>query len=61
MARCRRNVDERKNMPQNRRGSIVHYGNMNRIQILLDAEVKRFPLYCPKCKVETVINIEACS
>lgn len=27
-----------------------------RLQIRTDTELKNFPLYCPKCKQETIIN-----
>ena len=27
-----------------------------RLQLREDAELKNFPLYCPKCKQETLIN-----
>ena len=28
-----------------------------RLQIREDTEMKNFPLYCPKCKRETIINV----
>ena len=31
-------------------------GNKTRLRIRSDTEVKNFPLYCPKCKRETLIN-----
>ena len=31
-------------------------GNKTRVQIWEDAELKNFPLYCPKCKQESLIN-----
>lgn len=30
--------------------------NKTRLQIREDTELKNFPLYCPKCKQETLIN-----
>jgi len=33
-------------------------GNKTRIQIMPDTVVKKLPLFCPKCKAETVINVE---
>jgi len=32
-------------------------GQKTRIKILKDTELKNFPLFCPKCKQETLINI----
>lgn len=31
-------------------------GNKTRNRIREDTELKNFPLYCPKCKQETLIN-----
>ena len=31
-------------------------GNKTRLKIRDDTELKNFPLYCPKCKQETLIN-----
>ena len=31
-------------------------GNKTRTRIRDDTELKNFPLYCPKCKYETLIN-----
>lgn len=31
-------------------------GNKTRLQIRKDTELKNFPLYCPKCKKETLIE-----
>lgn len=31
-------------------------GSKTRLQIRLDTELKNFPLYCPKCKQESLIN-----
>ncbi len=31
--------------------------NKTRIRIREDTELKNFPLYCPKCKQETIVNI----
>lgn len=33
-------------------------GNKTRIQVRKDTELKNFPLYCPKCRRETLINIK---
>ena len=33
-------------------------GSKTRLQIRLDTELKKFPLYCPKCKQETLINVK---
>ncbi|OUP45002.1 MULTISPECIES: cysteine-rich KTR domain-containing protein [Bacillota] len=33
-------------------------GNKTRIQICFDTILKNFPLYCPKCKQETLIDIQ---
>ena len=32
-------------------------GNKTRVKIRTDTELKNFPLFCPKCKHETLINI----
>ena len=32
-------------------------GNKTRVQIREDTELKNFPLFCPKCKQESVINV----
>jgi len=32
-------------------------GNKTRTKIREDTELKNFPLYCPKCKKETVISV----
>ena len=31
-------------------------GNKTRLRIWKDTELKNFPLYCPKCKQETLIE-----
>ncbi|MDE6603474.1 MAG: cysteine-rich KTR domain-containing protein [Lachnospiraceae bacterium] len=31
--------------------------NKTRIKIRLDTKIENFPLYCPKCKCETLISI----
>lgn len=31
-------------------------GNKTRLQIRTDTELKSFPLYCPKCKQESLID-----
>ena len=33
-------------------------GNKTRLKIRDDTELKNFPLYCPKCKQETLINVK---
>ena len=33
-------------------------GNKTRDRIREDTELKNFPLFCPKCKQETIINVE---
>ena len=33
-------------------------GNKTRLQIRLDTELKNFPLYCPKCKQENLIDVK---
>ena len=33
-------------------------GNKIRTMIREDTELKNFPLYCPKCKQETIINVQ---
>ena len=32
-------------------------GNKTRLQIRQDTELKNFPLFCPKCKQETLIDV----
>lgn len=32
--------------------------NKTRVKIREDTELKNFPLFCPKCKQETIINVE---
>ena len=32
--------------------------NKTRLRIRKDTELRNFPLYCPKCKQETLINIK---
>ena len=32
-------------------------GNKTRLKIRRDTELKNFPLFCPKCKQETLINV----
>ncbi len=34
-------------------------GNKTRLQIREDTELKNFPLYCPKCKQESLIEAKA--
>ncbi len=33
-------------------------GSKTRLQIREDTELKNFPLYCPKCKQETLIAVK---
>lgn len=35
-------------------------GQKTRIQVRKDTVLIHFPLYCPKCKKETLINVEEC-
>ena len=32
-------------------------GNKTRVKIRTDTELKKFPLFCPKCKQENLINV----
>ena len=32
--------------------------NKTRVQIRENTEIKNFPLYCPKCKQETLIDVK---
>ena len=34
------------------------YRNKTRLQIRNDTELKSFPLFCPKCKQESLINVK---
>ena len=33
-------------------------GNKTRLKVRHDTELINFPLYCPKCKQETLINVK---
>lgn len=33
-------------------------GNKTRLKILEETELRHFPLYCPKCKQETLVNLK---
>lgn len=33
-------------------------GNKTRVKILEDTEIKKLPLFCPKCKKETIIDVQ---
>jgi len=33
-------------------------GNKTRNKMMDNTELKNFPLYCPKCKKETIINVK---
>ncbi len=33
-------------------------GNKTREKIRVDTELRNFPLFCPKCKRETLINVQ---
>lgn len=35
-----------------------HCNYKTRVQIQKNTELKNFPLFCPKCKKETLINIK---
>lgn len=32
-------------------------GNKTRLRVREDTELIKFPLYCPKCKQETLVNV----
>ena len=32
-------------------------GNKTRLRVFQDTIIERFPLYCPKCKQEALINV----
>lgn len=34
-------------------------GNKTRMKVRNDTEIRNFPLYCPKCKQENLINVKA--
>lgn len=34
--------------------------NKTRIKVRPDTVLENFPLYCPKCKQETIINVKEC-
>ncbi|MGN0566167.1 MAG: cysteine-rich KTR domain-containing protein [Candidatus Limousia pullorum] len=33
-------------------------GNKTRLKVRTDTELINFPLYCPKCKQETLVNVK---
>lgn len=33
-------------------------GHKTRLQVRQDTELKNFPLFCPKCRQETLISVE---
>lgn len=33
-------------------------GNKTRLKVRQDTELINFPLYCPKCKQETLVNVK---
>lgn len=33
-------------------------GNKTRVKVLVDTVLENFPLFCPKCKKETLINVK---
>lgn len=33
-------------------------GNKTRLKVRPDTELVNFPLYCPKCKQETLVNVK---
>ena len=33
-------------------------GNKTRLKLRVDTILENFPLYCPKCKQETLINVQ---
>ena len=36
-------------------------GNKTRLKVRHDTELINFPLYCPKCKQETLVNVKRTS
>lgn len=34
------------------------YGNKTRLQIRADTELKNFPLHCPKCRQDSLIDVK---
>ena len=36
-------------------------GNKTRLKVRQDTELINFPLYCPKCKQETLVNVKRTS
>ncbi|MDE6232385.1 MAG: cysteine-rich KTR domain-containing protein [Lachnospiraceae bacterium] len=34
-------------------------GSKTRMRIRSDTEIKKFPLFCPKCKQENLINVKS--
>lgn len=34
-------------------------GNKTRNRVRMDTELKNFPLFCPKCKHENIINLKS--
>ena len=36
-------------------------GNKTRLKVWHDTELINFPLYCPKCKQETLVNVKRTS
>lgn len=33
-------------------------GNKTRLKVRIDTELTNFPLYCPKCRQETLVNVK---
>ena len=33
-------------------------GAKTRVQLLRETELRRFPLFCPKCRQESIINVK---
>ena len=52
---ARKNSDERENMEWI---FCPICGNKTRNKIREDTELKNFPLYCPKCKQEQIVNVQ---
>uniref|UniRef100_UPI0036F2BCC9 cysteine-rich KTR domain-containing protein n=1 Tax=Anaerostipes hadrus TaxID=649756 RepID=UPI0036F2BCC9 len=44
--------------PHGRGNSCPICGNKTQTMIQEDIELKNFPLYCPKCKQQTLVNVK---
>nr|WP_195543053.1 cysteine-rich KTR domain-containing protein [Massiliimalia timonensis] len=45
-------------LPENRWIICPLCGSKTRDKIRADTEIKNFPVFCPKCKKETLINVQ---